>query len=62
MRSKNIRTCSSMFFLNQEINPATTSNPESKSMNKGKYKKMKVDTNSTRGAHGSGRFGFGLNL
>ena len=22
-----------MFFLNQEINPATTSNPESKSMN-----------------------------
>ena len=31
MRSKNIRTCSSMFFLNQETNPATTSNPESKS-------------------------------
>ena len=31
MRSKNIRTCSTMFFLNQEINPATTSNPESNS-------------------------------
>ena len=31
MRSKNIRICSSMFFLNQEINPVTTSNPESKS-------------------------------
>ena len=31
VRSKNIRTCSSIFFLNQEINPATTSNPESKS-------------------------------
>ena len=30
-RSKNIRTCSSMFFLNQEINPATTSNQELKS-------------------------------
>ena len=26
-----MRTCSSMFFLNQEINPAMTSNPESKS-------------------------------
>ena len=30
-RSKNIITCSSMFFLNQEINPAMTSNLESKS-------------------------------
>ena len=26
-----------MFFLNQEINPATTSNPESKSMNIKEY-------------------------
>ena len=31
MRSKNIRTCSSIIFLNQEINPTTTSNLESKS-------------------------------
>ena len=31
MRSKNIRTCSSIIFLNQEINLTTTSNPESKS-------------------------------
>ena len=76
-----------MFFLNQKINPATTSNPESKSkprikehehqtykkkknmniaksksMNKSKHRKMKIDTNPTRGAHGSSRCGFGLNL
>ena len=31
-------------------------------MNKSKHRKMKIDTNPTRGAHGSGRFGFELDL
>ena len=35
---------------------------KSKSMNKSKHKKMKIDTNLTRGAHESGRFGFELDL
>ena len=35
---------------------------KSKSMNKSKHRKMKIDTNLTKGAHGLGRFGFGLDL
>ena len=35
---------------------------KSKSMNKSKHRKMKIDTNPTRGAHGSGWFGFELDL
>ena len=40
MRSKNVRTCSSI-FLNQEINPATTSNLESKSKSRLNIKDIK---------------------